>query len=59
MITLEELKERLIKQFDEIGILEALEINSEDLVNAFSDRIEDRYDWLVSELEEVEGNGDV
>ena len=51
-LTLEELKERLETQFDEVSILELLEINSHDLLAAFSDRVEDNYDKL---LEEVNG----
>ena len=51
MLTLVELKEELAKTCDEISLLEILEINSYDLVEAFSDRIEDKYDELVSEFE--------
>ncbi len=52
MWTILELKEKLAEQYDEISILELLEINSFDLVEAFSDKIEDKYDKLVSEFEE-------
>lgn len=35
-----------LKQLDEITLMEVLEITSEDLVERFSDRIEDRFDEL-------------
>tara|TARA_E500000178_G_C16889925_1_gene693061 strand:+ start:284 stop:436 length:153 start_codon:yes stop_codon:yes gene_type:complete len=50
MITEKELKERL-QQLDEITLLEILEINSEELVNRFGDKIEDRFEELSEELE--------
>jgi hypothetical protein len=50
MITEKELKERL-QQLDEISLLELLEINSEELVNRFGDKIEDRFEELSEELE--------
>ena len=31
--------------------MEVLEINSEDLVNRFLDRIEEKYDYLVEEFD--------
>jgi len=49
MITEKELKERL-QQLDEISLLELLEINSEELVNRFGDKIEDRFEELSEEL---------
>ena len=42
MLTIEELKEHLIK-LDEITLLEALEISSEDLVENFDYIIEENY----------------
>jgi hypothetical protein len=52
MLTLSELKEKLKEQVDEVDILYWLQLTTEDIVNAFEDRIEDRYDFLVGELEE-------
>lgn len=51
MLTIPELKEKLIQQFDEVTLLDLLEISSEDLVNAFVEKIEDKYDALCIELE--------
>jgi hypothetical protein len=45
MLTLTEVVERL-KELDEIDLLEALNITSEDLVDRFSDVIEDKIDKL-------------
>jgi hypothetical protein len=44
-LTLPEIAERL-KQLDEITLLEILGVNSEDIVDRFSDIIEDRADSL-------------
>ncbi len=49
-LTLEELKDRL-KRYDEITLLEVLNISAEDLVERFEDVIEDRYDLLIKEEE--------
>ena len=45
-LTLEELKERL-SRFDEVTLLEMLGVDSEELVEAFSDLIESKYDKLI------------
>jgi hypothetical protein len=49
-LTLEELKERLAERLDEITLLELLNITSYDLVERFSDLIEDNYDKLQKEI---------
>jgi len=49
-ITLTELQEKL-KLIDEISVMEILEITSEDLANRFIDRIESKYDQLITEFE--------
>jgi hypothetical protein len=49
-LTLREIQERLM-QLDEISLLEILNITSEDLVERFADKIEDRADNLEEELE--------
>ncbi len=57
MLTLNELCERL-KHIDEISLMEVLEINSEEIVDRFIDKIEDRMDDLQldfeAELDELE-----
>jgi hypothetical protein len=49
-LTLPEIKERLAEEYDEITLLEVLNINSYDLVDAFFERIEERYDYFNKEL---------
>jgi ribosome assembly protein YihI (activator of Der GTPase) len=49
-ITLTELKEYMKSQVSEIDILELLDISSEELVEYFSDSIEDRMDELIHTL---------
>ena len=51
MITLCELKEKLVEQVPEIELLELLNLNTEDLVNAFEDEIELNFDKLLQEIE--------
>jgi hypothetical protein len=49
-LTLIEIKDRL-KQIDEVDLLELLDISSEDLVERFTDLIEDNFDKLEKEVE--------
>lgn len=51
MILFPELCERL-KQVNEVDLLELLDISSEELVEQFKDRIEDRYEILMQEFDE-------
>lgn len=52
-LTLEDLKDKL-KKVDEISLLEVLNISSEDIVESFEDKIEQKYEQLVLEFEEEE-----
>ena len=52
-LTLTELQQKLM-MFDEITVMELLEITSEDITNRFMDRIEIKYDQLITEFEEYE-----
>jgi|DEB0MinimDraft_10_1074344.scaffolds.fasta_scaffold80768_3 uncharacterized protein YeeX (DUF496 family) len=47
VLTLEELKEKVKEQINEVDLLEILEVTSEDLVNRFDDLIEEKYDILL------------
>ena len=47
-LTFNELKELLLK-YDELTILEKLNITTEELVNRFEDKIEDNYEKLIEE----------
>lgn len=46
-----ELLDRL-KQIDEVSLLEMLEIYSDELVDRFQDKIEEKREFLLEELEE-------
>lgn len=49
MLTLVDVCDRL-EHVDEVSLLEVLDINSTDLVRAFTDRIEENYEELAEEL---------
>ena len=51
MFTLEDIKDKL-KQLDEVTLLETLEITSEDLVDRFVDRIEEKQDTLENDFDD-------
>lgn len=51
MLTLDEILERVAARYDEITIIEALEITSEELVERFSDKV-NQHSWKF-DLEEV------
>ena len=53
-LTLEEVKERLLKTFDPDDLLEALQITSEQLLERFEDKLINRLDMFEQELEEEE-----
>ena len=50
MLTINELCERL-KHIDEISLMEVLEINSDEIVDRFVDKIEERIDDLLLDFE--------
>ena len=52
MFTLEDMKDKL-KQLDEVTLMETLEITSEDLVDRFIDRIEEKFETLESEVDDT------
>lgn len=43
-----------LKRIDEISLLEVLDISSEDLVDRFVDKIEEKYDSLREDFEQEE-----
>jgi division protein CdvB (Snf7/Vps24/ESCRT-III family) len=49
-MTLLELKEALASSYDEVTLLELLNINTYDLINKFSDEIEEDQERLEQEL---------
>jgi len=54
MINLHELYEKLIEQIGEEDLVDVLELTTEDLVNAFKDKIEDNYETLLEMLDLAE-----
>ena len=52
MFTLEDIKDKL-KQLDEVTLMEVLEITSEDLVERFVDRIEQKEDTLENDFDDT------
>ena len=51
MLTLSELKERIIEQVSEEDIIDLLGLTTEEIVEAFQYKIEDKYEVLLAELE--------
>ena len=51
MLTITDICDKL-KRLDEVTILELLEINSEEIVNRFQDKIEDMADYLEEVLDD-------
>ena len=41
----------MCETLDEVTILELLDIHADDLVEAFLDKIEERHDYIVAQLE--------
>ena len=50
-LTLEDIKDRL-KKLDEVTLCEILEIDSEELVDRFPDKVEDKIDYFEGDLED-------
>lgn len=42
----------VLKKTDEVSLLELLEITSEDIVDAFLDKINDRIEYLYTQVQE-------
>lgn len=51
MLTLQELKEKIIEQVPEIDLLDILGLTTKDLVEAFEDEIEEKYSKFLRELD--------
>ncbi len=48
--TIEELKEYIASNVDEVYFLELLDVSTDTLVEKFTDEIETRYDFIVAKL---------
>ena len=51
MLTLSELKEKVIEQMSEFDVVDLLGLTTEDIVNAFEDKLLAKYTYLINELE--------
>lgn len=51
MLTIEELKEKIIEQLDEVDLIDLLGLTTQDIVYAFTDKIEDKFETICAELE--------
>ena len=51
MLTLKELKEKIINEFDEVDLIDLLGLTTEQIVNAFEDLIEENSKKIMKELE--------
>jgi hypothetical protein len=51
-MTFDEVQDYLYDNFDEIMIMELLEINSYDLVSRFEDKLEENFDKILREIDE-------
>lgn len=52
MLTLEELKQRICERVDEITFLEIFNLSTEELVEMFHDKIEEKYEELLKEYDD-------
>ena len=57
-LTLDEIKERILKTYDPDDLLEALEINSEELLDRFEDKLINRLDEFEEDLTDEEEDED-
>ena len=58
-VSLKELKQHIMDNVEETEFLELLDITTADLIEAFDDKIADKFDYLVSKLELDEESDDV
>jgi len=59
-VNLSELKRVIAETLDEVTILEMLDIHADELVEAFSERIEEKRDYIINQLElDIDGSVDL
>ena len=54
MLTLEEIKERILKVYDPDDLLEGLQITAEEILDRFEDKLINRLDQFEEDLMEEE-----
>ncbi len=50
MLTMNELKEKVAEQISEFDLVDLLGLTSWDIVNAFEDKLEEKYTQIIDEL---------
>lgn len=53
MLTIEELKEKIVEQINEVDLIDYLGLTSADLVEVFTDKIEDKFDLFLEVVEDI------
>lgn len=56
MLTIQEIKERMLATQDPDDILELLDISAEELLDRFEDKIEERYAGLCKEFSDSQSD---
>ena len=51
MLTISEIKQKIKEQVAEVDLLDILNLTTDDLVEAFQDKIEDNYDVFIKLLD--------
>jgi len=59
MLTLEEIKERILKLYDPDDLLEGLQITAEELLDRFEDKLINRLDQFEEDMMEEEHDHEV
>ena len=57
-LTMDEIKERILRMYDPDDLLEALEISAEELLDRFEDKLINRLDIFEEELQVEEEDED-
>jgi hypothetical protein len=57
-LTMDEIKERILRMYDPDDLLEALEISAEELLDRFEDKLINRLDTFEEELQVEEEDED-
>ena len=51
-LTILEIKERILQQYDTDDLIDALDISAEELLDRFEDKLINRYDEFIEDLED-------
>ena len=53
MLTIEELKEKIVEQINEVDLIDYLGLTSTDLVEVFTDKIEEKFDMFLEVVDDT------